>query len=128
MPKKQIFSSVSDLVRETAENVIFAGALERRLASRTIVKELMVLRATQGLSQKDIALKLGCTQGRISKLESLTDAHLRIGDLSNYADALGLELRITLESTERPVAARAKKRGATIRAAGERGRRKSAAT
>lgn len=62
--------------------------------------------ATQGLSQKDVALKLGCTQSRISKLESMTDADLRIGDLSKYAEVLGLELRITFESTNRSTTTR----------------------
>ena len=45
----------------------------------------------QGKSQKDIADAFGCSQSRISKLENGTDEEMRLGDLSGYLEALGLE-------------------------------------
>jgi transcriptional regulator with XRE-family HTH domain len=128
MPKKQTYNSISEVVRETSERTSFADAVEGRLSRRRIVKDLKVLRATQGLSQKDIAEKLGCTQSRISELESMIDANLRIGDISKYADVLGLELRIILESTDRSPVARAKKQGVALDATRERARRRSVST
>ena len=125
---KKTYHSVPELVREMSETGSFADAFESRLAERKLVKELMVVRATQGLSQKDMALKLGCTQSRISKLESMTDAEFRIGDLAKYAQGLGLELTITLESTDRSATARARKRGEALDTTREHSRRKAVST
>ena len=70
-----------------------------------MIKDLMIKRATSGLSQKDIARSFGCTQSRISKLENMTDSELTLADLAKYASALGLELRITLAPKDsKPVA------------------------
>jgi predicted XRE-type DNA-binding protein len=128
MPKNKAYRSIPELVRDIADSSSFADGFESRLANRKIVKDLMVLRATQGLSQKDVALRLGCTQSRISKLESMTDADLRIGDLSKYAEALGLQLRIILEPTNQLPAARVNKRDQAIATSGDNSRRKSVST
>lgn len=93
-------TSVSQMVSETSEDPSFTALFEERLQGRRIIKDLMVQRATQHLSQEDIAEKMGCTQSRISKLESTTDANLRLGDLARYADALGLRISIVLDSKE----------------------------
>jgi predicted XRE-type DNA-binding protein len=124
MPKQKAYRSVPELVREISGSTSFADGFESRLVNRRIVKDLMVLRATQGLSQKDVALKLGCTQSRISKLESMTDADVRIGDLSKYAEVLGLELRITFEPTNRSPATRVTERDV----AGDHSQRKTVST
>lgn len=97
MTKNPTYTSVVEMVRRTTDTGSFAEAFEKRLISRKIVKELMVLRATHGLSQKDIAERLGCTQSRISKLELTSDTDLRIGDLAEYANAVGLRMSIILE-------------------------------
>ena len=128
MPKKKAYRSIPELIRDISGSSSFADGFESRLANRKIVKELMVLRATQGLSQKDVALKLGCTQSRISKLESMTDADLRIGDLSKYAEVLGLELRISFESMNRSPTARVNKRDSALKTRGDNSRRKSVST
>ncbi len=96
MAKTETYHSVSEMVHEASGDEGFAAAYERRLAERRIIKDLMIKRATSGLSQKDVARSFGCTQSKISKLESMTDSELTIGDLAKYSRALGLELRITL--------------------------------
>jgi predicted XRE-type DNA-binding protein len=108
--EKTTHTSVPQMVRETSDDESFAEAFEQRLHSRRIIKDLMIHRATHGLSQKDIAERLECTQSRISKLESTTDAELRLGDLAKYAEAVGLRVKIVLESKESPAAARVKPR------------------
>jgi predicted XRE-type DNA-binding protein len=106
MAKRKTFSSVSEMVHEASGDDGFAAAYERRLAERRIIKDLMIKRATSGMSQKDIARSFGCTQSRISKLENMTDSDLTIGDLAKYSRALGLELRITLAPKDSTPAAR----------------------
>jgi len=54
----------------------------------------MAIRAARGLSQQDIAEKMGCTQSRISKLESSDDDNLSLGDFREYLKALDLDLRL----------------------------------
>lgn len=94
--KKTKYANVAQMVRATAD-APFADAFERRLHGRRIVKDLTVLRAGHGLSQGDVAEKMGCTQSRISKLESSKDFDLTLGDLAKYASAVGFRVGVVLE-------------------------------
>lgn len=96
MNENRTYTNVEQMVRETSDDKSFADDFEKRLHGRRIVKDLMVRRATQGLSQKQLAEKLGCTQSRISKMESMTDVDLRLGDFVQYANALGFHVNIVL--------------------------------
>ena len=97
METKKTLGSVSQMVRETSDDPAFTESFEKRLEARKITKDLMILRAVHRLSQRDIAEKVGCTQSRISKLETTNDGDLRLGDLARYSDALGLRVKILLE-------------------------------
>jgi len=108
MLDNRTYTNVKEMVRETSDDKSFADTFEKQLRDRRIVKELMVLRATHGFSQKEIAAKLGCTQSRISKLESTTDHDLRLGDLAEYVNALGFQVSITLEPKRKTAVARVK--------------------
>lgn len=108
MNQKRNYNSVSQMVRETSDDPSFTELFEERLHARRMIRDLTVQRAVHGLSQKDIAEKMGCTQSRISKLETTNDAELRIGDLAGYSDALGLRVRIVLESRNRNAVTRVK--------------------
>jgi transcriptional regulator with XRE-family HTH domain len=106
--KKTTLSSVSQMVRETSGDPAFTESFEKRLQARRITKDLMVQRAVHRLSQKDIAEKMGCTQSRISKLESTNDGDLCLGDLARYSDALALRVKILLEDKDCTPVARVK--------------------
>jgi transcriptional regulator with XRE-family HTH domain len=105
MNKKTTHTSVSQMVRETTD-APFADAFEARVHRRRIVKDLMVLRAGRGLTQGDIASKMGCSQSRISKLESSTDFDLTLGDLVRYASAVGFRVGVVLEPRDTTVVGR----------------------
>jgi transcriptional regulator with XRE-family HTH domain len=51
------------------------------------VNILVSMRVAKGLTQKELANMLGCTQGRISKLEQGRDEDLRIKDFLDYTRA-----------------------------------------
>jgi predicted XRE-type DNA-binding protein len=89
MSKKKQYTSVEELVREMAPDKEFVAEFENRVERRKLIEHLLVMRAVAGLSQGDIAQKLDCTQSRVSKLESLDDDDMRLGDLRRYADAVG---------------------------------------
>jgi transcriptional regulator with XRE-family HTH domain len=95
------FTDVRQMVREMSEDQGFADDFSKRLAQRQIVKQMQALRAAAGMSQQDIAEKLQCTQGRVSKLERGTDADLRFSDFFAYADALGLDARLVISKKGR---------------------------
>jgi transcriptional regulator with XRE-family HTH domain len=111
---QKTYKSVGQMVRETADGA-FAQAFEERLRERRVVKDLMVLRARRGLTQADVAEKMGCTQSRISKLESARDVDLTLGDLARYAGAVGYRLGVVLEPTEMTAVGRVKRLASQIR-------------
>jgi transcriptional regulator len=90
------FASISEMVRKISEDRTFEDDFERRMQGRQIIKALLVLRVVRGWNQKDIADRLGCTQSRISKLESSADGDLRLADLRDYASALGQSVEIQI--------------------------------
>lgn len=69
--------------------------LEKNIADREISRTLFVMRNHAGLSQAEMASRLGCTQGRISKLESAPAAGVSHADMLAYAKALNLSLNVT---------------------------------
>ena len=91
MATKKRFASVSELIRGTMQDEELLTAFNERIAHRSLVKQLLVLRAAQGLSQEDIAASLHCTQSRVSKIEGFDDDDMRVGDLRVYASAVGCE-------------------------------------
>ncbi|HET6881457.1 MAG TPA: helix-turn-helix transcriptional regulator [Pirellulales bacterium] len=94
--KKKPFQSVSQMIETLSENPDFIKATKTDAAERELVSRLFALRCANGVSQEEMAKELGCSQGRISKLESTTDRKLRLGDVAEYAAALDMELRVVL--------------------------------
>lgn len=90
------YASVMEMVRSTSSPA-FVAEFEKYVTARRIVEELTVRRVVLGLSQKDLARALGCTQGRISKLEYAKDADVRLGALAEYAAGVGLKAKLVLE-------------------------------
>ncbi len=115
MKTKEPRTTISQMLGETSEDSSFRELFEERLRARRILKDLTVRRAIHHMSQKDIADRIGCTQSRVSKLESTNDADLRLGDLARYAAALGLRVNIVLESNESTPVARVKSLAFQIR-------------
>jgi transcriptional regulator with XRE-family HTH domain len=89
------YTSVSEMVRGTTDKA-FADQFDQHLSGRMIVRQLTVLRCTQGLSQAEIARKIGCSQGKISKFEASSDKDISFGDLADYVIALGRGLKIII--------------------------------
>jgi transcriptional regulator with XRE-family HTH domain len=89
------YNDVSQMVRDTALSPEFADEFEKLLADRRLIKKLLIMRASQALSQQDIAKKLKCTQSRVSKLENSIDSDLRLGDILSYSKAAGFRAQIT---------------------------------
>jgi len=95
MAKKR-YADVVEMMGDLTEDRAVADDLRTHLSRRVLVTELCAQRAARGLTQQDVAEKVGCTQGRISRVESSTDGELNMGTLVAYADAIGLRVEIVL--------------------------------
>lgn len=91
-PAKPI-TSVVDLIEDIADDD-FVEELETVLNERQILKSLMGKRIAKGVSQGDIAERLGCSQSRISKLERGVDADLKLEELAAYGAAIERDFEI----------------------------------
>jgi len=67
----------------------------RSFQPKHIIAELVSLRNSKNLSQQEVAKFMGCSQSRVSKIES--GKNLKLADLIFYANAIGAKLQITLE-------------------------------
>jgi transcriptional regulator with XRE-family HTH domain len=75
----------------------------------------MAIRATKGLSQQDIAAKVGCSQSRISKLERSNDEDIRLGDLRDYLKAIDFDHKIIIHKKSWPATEQIKFHACRIR-------------
>jgi transcriptional regulator with XRE-family HTH domain len=89
------YKSVEELINDLSEDDAFKRKVSAKLAANKLSKLLSAIRCKNNLTQKQLAEKIGCWQGTISKIESSDDDDLSIKDLRNYAKALGLGLAIS---------------------------------
>ena len=63
----------------------------------TLLDEFLRARASQGLTQAQVAEKIGTTQSAVARMESGSGKHSpSLATLSRYAEALGCKLEIRL--------------------------------
>ena len=66
----------------------------REMAANHLVAELVAMRHAAGLSQNDVAERMGTSQPAVARLEAgLVDA--RMSTVQRYAAAVGAQLRLT---------------------------------
>jgi DNA-binding XRE family transcriptional regulator len=62
-----------------------------------IKKELVAARVAKGMTQEQIAQRIGTSKSNISRLESLNNSYMpNLGTLMKYGEALGLKLYVRL--------------------------------
>ena len=88
LPPKR-FASVRDLVKSTAANQEQVHDFDRFLADTVLVRALLRARAEAGLTQADVAERMGHTQSAVSKLEKSSDGQLTIREIAGYLAATG---------------------------------------
>jgi transcriptional regulator with XRE-family HTH domain len=66
-------------------------------------------RVSKGISQRQLAKKMGCSASKVCKVESAQDADLRVGDIVRYLSALGLETTVGFEDKSLPAAVQIKR-------------------
>ncbi|MCU1381051.1 MAG: family transcriptional regulator [Acidimicrobiales bacterium] len=85
---------------ERRHEPVFPGFAEMAAKRRVLTDELTERRQRLGLSQTQVAARMGTSQSAVARLES-GDADIRLSTLERYAAALGHQLEVTLKK-ERP--------------------------
>ena len=68
-----------------------------------LLDEFLKARTAQGLTQAQVAEKIGTTQSAVARMESGSGKHSpSLATLTKYADALGCKLEVRLVSRPRP--------------------------
>jgi transcriptional regulator with XRE-family HTH domain len=74
----------------------FPGLQGLAARRRELVKELVKARQERGLSQTEIAARMGTSQSAVARLER-GDLDVRLSTLERYAAAVGRRLEVRLE-------------------------------
>ena len=93
------YTSVSEMVRQLSEDREFQDNLDRQISDKTLAKTMFAMRCSRGMTQSEMASKLHCTQSRVSKLENSGVDAIKVSDLIDYAQALGLKLSISFKQS-----------------------------
>ena len=84
---------------ERRHEPVFPGFAEMAAKRRAVTDELAERRQRLGLSQTQVAARMGTSQSAVARLES-GDADVRLSTLERYAAALGHALDITLKKEQ----------------------------
>jgi transcriptional regulator with XRE-family HTH domain len=93
------YKSVVEMLKDVSDNNDFNKTVEKEINTRQISKALFAMRNRACLNQKQIAERMKCTQGKVSKIENAHDMDISIGDLVNYCSAVNMRLEIGFSDT-----------------------------
>lgn len=85
---------ITDLARDDLDLEVRVAAA---LARRELARDLAELRREEGVTQTEIAQRMGTSQGQVARFESGADA--RLSTVARYAAALGLTVTWSIEPT-----------------------------
>jgi len=91
------FTSLNEMLQDSGAQKELLHAVED-VRHQQVTNALAKMRVTKGLTQKQLADSIGCTQGRISKLETGRDEDLTLKDVLDYARATETGLQIGIGS------------------------------
>lgn len=78
------YKSCQDMVESLSGGSEFPKQFKDHQSKRLLSQALFVLRNLKGMTQGQMAEKIGCTQRRVFRIESAEDADLRIKDVFDY--------------------------------------------
>ena len=84
---------------ERRHEPVFPGFAEMAAKRRAVTDELAERRQRLGLSQTQVAARMGTSQSAVARLES-GDADVRWSTIERYAAALGHQLEISLKEDQ----------------------------
>jgi len=76
----------------------FQAKVEEELAAINVAQDLVALRESRGLSQAELASRLGITQSTIAQLESAQPKNVELRTLVRVAAALGAHVDVSIRA------------------------------
>ena len=98
------FTSIGDAAAYLAGDEKVKQQVDEEICCSQLVNTLLQLRIEKGISQKELAKRIGCDPSKISRLEAGNDLQLKIGDVRQYLSALDVTMNMVFEDTSLPVA------------------------
>jgi transcriptional regulator with XRE-family HTH domain len=80
----------------------FQAQVEEELAAINVAQDLVALRESRGLSQVQLADRLGVTQSAIAQLESAQPKNVELRTLVRVATALGAHVDVSIRARRQP--------------------------
>ncbi|MBF0387237.1 MAG: XRE family transcriptional regulator [Candidatus Omnitrophica bacterium] len=90
------FRSFQDRLKEDLKIPEFKKNFEDEEIFASLAIQISQLRQKQGLSQKELALRLKTTQQNVSRIENISNRSLSLNTLIKLAEALHGQLKIEL--------------------------------
>lgn len=88
----------------TRDNPSLERAVQDKLNRTRLVRCLIEMRASAGLSQAEVAKRMNCSQSRISKIEHGFDDDISINELDAYTKAVGFWFEISFSDVKKNAA------------------------
>ena len=98
------FTSIGDAAAYLAGDEKVKQQVDEEICCSQLVNTLLQLRMEKGISQKELAKRIGCDPSKISRMEAGNDLQLRMGDEMRYLSALDLTINVVFEDTSLSVA------------------------
>jgi transcriptional regulator with XRE-family HTH domain len=89
-------STLAKINQRTKDDPVFAAAVEAELQAMRIEQELVALRNASGLSQRQLAAKLGVTQPVIAKLEAGKTRNIGLETLVRAVKAMNGSIEVSI--------------------------------
>jgi transcriptional regulator with XRE-family HTH domain len=112
-------STVAAIDQRTKDDPHFAAAVEAELQAMHIEQELVALRHASGLTQRQLAAKLGVKQPVIAKLEAGNSRNIGLQTLVRAVKAMNGRITVSIAPADRR-ANRGRKRRVSSRKAADR--------
>lgn len=81
------YNSVEEMMTGESVSAEVRNSVSELESQTNVVRNLVEMRRASGMTQEQLAKKLGVTQGAISKLESSLDTEITLGELVDYVKA-----------------------------------------
>lgn len=88
------YGSVSEMLADHAEGQSLKRRYDRESSKRTLARALFNLRNGCGLTQQQVAEKMGVAQSAVSRIEHCDNEKMRVEDIQKYVSALGYRISV----------------------------------
>jgi predicted XRE-type DNA-binding protein len=86
-------NSLKEMIQRTRSGKDAKRSIDR-IESLTLAQNLKIMRIRAGLSQAELAVKMGVNQPKVARLEKTAFNDFKIGDVDAYAKAVGHHLEL----------------------------------